>query len=109
MPQLVGLLQAQGSGSNPSPSPSPNPNPNPNLNPNLNPNPNPNPNPKLLQAQGSGAMVVCGGVIPTQDYEALHAAGVAAVFGPGTRIPAAARSIIDDLNQQLAGRERERE
>ena len=61
----------------------------------------------LLQAQGSGAMVVCGGVIPTQDYEALHAAGVAAVFGPGTRIPAAARSIIDDLNQQLAGRERE--
>ena len=68
MPQLVGLLQAQGSGSNPSPSPSPNPNPNPNLNPNLNPNPNPNPNPKLLQAQGSGAMVVCGGVIPTQAW-----------------------------------------
>ena len=40
MPQLVGLLQAQGSGSNPSPSPSPSPNPNPNLNPNPNPNPN---------------------------------------------------------------------
>jgi len=58
----------------------------------------------LLQAQGSTAMVVCGGVIPTQDYEALHAAGVAAVFGPGTRIPAAARSIIDDLNQALSQR-----
>ena len=37
----------------------------------------------LLQAQGSTAMGVCGGVIPTQDYEALHSAGVAAVFGPG--------------------------
>ena len=52
-------------------------------------------------------MVVCGGVIPTQDYEALHAAGVAAVFGPGTRIPAAAQSIIADLSQQLAERGRD--
>lgn len=94
----------------------------------------------VLRDQGSEAMVVCGGVIPTQvpsplpsphgshppnplhspgipacassrqphgfcprrqDYEALHSAGVTAVFGPGTRIPAAARSIIDDLNRVL--------
>ena len=61
-----------------------------------------------LRAHGSSAMVVCGGVIPTQDYEALHGAGVAAVFGPGTRIPAAAQSIIADLSQQLAEREKEK-
>ena len=61
-----------------------------------------------LRAAGSSAMVVCGGVIPTQDYEALHGAGVAAVFGPGTRIPAAAQSIIADLSQQLAEREKEK-
>ena len=54
-----------------------------------------------LRAQGSEAMVVCGGVIPTQDYEALHSAGVSSVFGPGTRIPAAARTIIGDLDQVL--------
>lgn len=61
-----------------------------------------------LRAHGSSAMVVCGGVIPTQDYEALHGAGVAAVFGPGTRIPAAAQAIIADLSQQLAEREEEK-
>jgi methylmalonyl-CoA mutase len=35
-----------------------------------------------------------GGVIPAQDYEALRAAGVAAIFGPGTNIPDAARSVL---------------
>jgi methylmalonyl-CoA mutase len=39
-------------------------------------------------------VVVCGGVIPPQDYDALHAAGVAAIFGPGTNIPAAARKVL---------------
>ena len=58
-----------------------------------------------LKQNGSEAMVVAGGVIPTQDFEALHQAGVAAVFGPGTRIPAAARSIIADLDRSLAAEE----
>jgi methylmalonyl-CoA mutase len=31
--------------------------------------------------------VVCGGVIPPQDYPKLEAAGVGAIFGPGTNIP----------------------
>jgi methylmalonyl-CoA mutase len=35
-----------------------------------------------------------GGVIPQQDYEALRAIGVAAIFGPGTHIPDAARSVL---------------
>ncbi|CAN5299097.1 methylmalonyl-CoA mutase [soil metagenome] len=38
--------------------------------------------------------VVCGGVIPPQDYEALRGAGVAAIFGPGTNIPRAAREVL---------------
>lgn len=36
------------------------------------------------QKQGAGDMVVvCGGVIPQQDYDFLYKAGVSAVFGPG--------------------------
>ncbi|NKX43472.1 methylmalonyl-CoA mutase [Roseicyclus persicicus] len=54
--------------------------------------------PKLieaLQAQGAGdILVICGGVIPHQDYEFLKAAGVKAIFGPGTNIPEAARDIL---------------
>jgi len=34
-------------------------------------------------------------VIPEQDHEFLREAGVAAIFGPGTNIPAAAREILD--------------
>jgi methylmalonyl-CoA mutase len=41
--------------------------------------------------------VVVGGVIPPQDYEALLAAGVAEVFGPGTVIPVAAQKILNAL------------
>ncbi len=39
-------------------------------------------------------VVVVGGVIPPQDYDALYAAGVAAVFGPGTNITDAARQVL---------------
>jgi methylmalonyl-CoA mutase len=48
-----------------------------------------------LKAQGAGdILVVCGGVIPPQDYEALLADGVAAIYGPGTNIPQAASEIL---------------
>ena len=48
-----------------------------------------------LRAQGADdIIVVCGGVIPPQDYPALTKAGVAAIFGPGTNIPAAASQIL---------------
>ncbi len=54
--------------------------------------------PKLiaeLQAKGAGdILVICGGVIPQQDYDFLKAAGVKAIFGPGTNIPDAARDIL---------------
>jgi methylmalonyl-CoA mutase len=54
--------------------------------------------PQLIQAlkdQGAPDIrVICGGVIPAQDYDALRQAGVAAIFGPGTNIPKAAAEIL---------------
>ncbi|MDP6951905.1 MAG: methylmalonyl-CoA mutase family protein, partial [Alphaproteobacteria bacterium] len=48
-----------------------------------------------LRAQGAGeVLVVCGGVIPEPDHAALEAAGVGAIFGSGTNIPAAASRIL---------------
>ncbi len=48
-----------------------------------------------LKAEGlEDAVVVCGGVIPRQDYQALYDAGVHAIFGPGSDIPEAASSIL---------------
>jgi methylmalonyl-CoA mutase len=50
---------------------------------------------EALKARGrDDILVLVGGVIPAQDYEALRAAGVAAIFGPGTNIPDAARSVL---------------
>ena len=42
-------------------------------------------------------MVVVGGVIPVQDYQFLYDAGAVAIFGPGTRITAAAVKILELL------------
>ncbi|MGC1488197.1 MAG: methylmalonyl-CoA mutase [Albidovulum sp.] len=55
--------------------------------------------PKLveaLNAAGAGEiLVICGGVIPQQDYDFLKKAGVKAIFGPGTNIPEAAKDILE--------------
>jgi methylmalonyl-CoA mutase len=48
----------------------------------------------LKAAKADDILVVCGGVIPPQDYEFLQAAGVAAIYGPGTNIPLAASEIL---------------
>ncbi|MEY2420445.1 MAG: methylmalonyl-CoA mutase [Acidimicrobiaceae bacterium] len=49
-----------------------------------------------LKAAGAGdIVVVVGGVIPPQDYDFLFEHGVAAVFGPGSNIPAAAKRVLD--------------
>ncbi len=54
-----------------------------------------------LRAQGADdIIVVCGGVIPPQDFEQLKAAGVAAIFGPGTNIPEAAREVLALVRKQ---------
>ncbi|HEX3675597.1 MAG TPA: methylmalonyl-CoA mutase [Rhizomicrobium sp.] len=48
-----------------------------------------------LKARKAGdILVVVGGVIPAQDYAFLENAGVAAIFGPGTNIPDAARKVL---------------
>jgi methylmalonyl-CoA mutase len=61
--------------------------------------------PELKKALESGGrpdiMVVVGGVIPESDYDALRDAGAAAIFPPGTIIPRAAASLIDELNRRL--------
>ncbi|WP_299730051.1 methylmalonyl-CoA mutase [uncultured Tateyamaria sp.] len=59
--------------------------------------------PQLVQAlKDAGAeeiIVICGGVIPQQDYQFLYDAGVKAIFGPGTNIPTAAQEILTILEK----------
>ena len=51
-----------------------------------------------LRAAGAGdVLVVCGGVIPAQDYEFLRNAGVSGIYGPGTNIPDAAADVLSLL------------
>ena len=61
--------------------------------------------PALKQALENGGrpdiMVVVGGIVPIEDYEALRDAGAAAIFPPGTVIAEAAAELIQDLNQRL--------
>ena len=55
--------------------------------------------PKLIEVlkerDASDILVICGGVIPQQDYDFLKNAGVKAIFGPGTNIPSAAQDILN--------------
>jgi methylmalonyl-CoA mutase len=54
-----------------------------------------------LKAAGAGdVLVVCGGVIPAQDYAYLRSVGVSGIYGPGTNIPAAAAEILGLLRQR---------
>ena len=56
-----------------------------------------------LEKRGRGdIMVVAGGVIPAQDYQFLYDHGAACIFGPGTVIPAAAKEMLEKLNERLA-------
>jgi len=40
-------------------------------------------------------LIICGGVIPPQDYEFLYQAGASAIFGPGTKLPVAALEVVN--------------
>ncbi len=46
-------------------------------------------------------MIIVGGVIPPQDYDFLKTNGAAAIFGPGTVLPEAARIILEELHRRL--------
>ncbi len=53
----------------------------------------------LKEAGAEDILVICGGVIPQQDYQYLYDAGVKAIFGPGTNIPKAAQDILKLIAQ----------
>ena len=57
---------------------------------------------RALEASGRpDMMVVAGGIIPPEDYEALRDAGAAAIFPPGTPIVGAATALVEELNRRL--------
>jgi len=62
--------------------------------------------PQLVEALRKGGaediIVVCGGVIPPQDYDFLLDAGVSAIYGPGSNIPQAAHEILQIVRQRRA-------
>lgn len=62
--------------------------------------------PQLIEELGrqgaSDIAVTVGGIIPAQDYDALSSAGVKAIFGPGTKIPDAARRVLDVIETLAA-------
>jgi len=54
-----------------------------------------------LKEQGaSDIIVICGGVIPPQDYDGLTHAGVSAIYGPGTNIVHAAKEVLDKIKER---------
>ena len=59
---------------------------------------------ELASRNGADKIVICGGVIPPQDYDFLKEAGVAAIYGPGTNILQSAASLSTLLREQLRGR-----
>jgi methylmalonyl-CoA mutase C-terminal domain len=57
-----------------------------------------------LAAEGADDVIVfAGGVIPRKDYDALYQEGVAAIFGPGTKIPVCADQVLDAIEARSAG------
>ena len=60
----------------------------------------------LAERGAADKIVICGGVIPSADYDGLKDAGIRAIFGPGTNIPDAARELIELLREQMRGRNR---
>jgi len=56
---------------------------------------------QLLKDANSPILVVCGGVIPQQDYDALFASGVKAIFGPGTPLLKSAEEVLRQLDPTI--------
>jgi methylmalonyl-CoA mutase len=46
-------------------------------------------------------IVICGGVIPAQDYDFLYEHGASAIFGPGTKIPVAGIKIMELVKERF--------
>jgi len=56
---------------------------------------------ELLKQGSNEIIVVAGGVIPKQDYQFLTSVGVKGIFGPGTKIPQAARGVLEAINKAV--------
>ena len=61
---------------------------------------------ELAARDAADKLVICGGVIPAQDYAELKKAGVAAIYGPGTNILESAENLLALLRERLRGRNR---
>ncbi|MCW8927029.1 MAG: methylmalonyl-CoA mutase, partial [Xanthomonadales bacterium] len=57
----------------------------------------------LKKAGAGDIIVICGGVIPPQDHEALLAGGVAAIYGPGTNVLESAGEVLDIVRKSRSG------
>jgi methylmalonyl-CoA mutase len=56
---------------------------------------------ELKKLDREDIIVICGGVVPVQDYEFLYENGAFAIFGPGTKIPETAIKIMDEVNKRF--------
>lgn len=56
---------------------------------------------ELKKLNREDIMVICGGVIPPQDYQFLYDHGVAAIFGPGTSVSLAGKQILEILLERF--------
>ena len=56
---------------------------------------------ELAKMGRSDILIICGGVIPAQDYAFLLKNGAAAIFVPGTVIPVAVQKMLEELNKRL--------
>ena len=56
---------------------------------------------ELSKLGASDIIVVCGGVIPKQDYDFLKKVGVKGIFGPGTPVSISAQEVINAIEENL--------
>ncbi|MDY0301664.1 MAG: methylmalonyl-CoA mutase [Trichlorobacter sp.] len=55
---------------------------------------------ELAKLDASDIVIVCGGVIPRQDYDELYKAGAACIFGPGTPVNKSARETLEAIKKK---------
>jgi methylmalonyl-CoA mutase len=58
----------------------------------------------LKQEGADDIIVICGGVIPPQDYDEMLAFGVSAIYGPGTNILLSAREVLEIILKRRQSR-----
>ncbi|KXK03473.1 MAG: methylmalonyl-CoA mutase [Ignavibacteriaceae bacterium] len=56
---------------------------------------------ELNKLGGNEILILCGGVIPRQEYEFLYNNGADLIFGPGTKIPDAALTLMEKINSKF--------